>query len=422
MTAGSRRSERARVARAALAVFGLAAFAFSTAARGEAGARGTAARADSLRLEGEYGLTVRFEGDSVRVGWLTGRATPGMLRVVAGERVHFTTATPADSAHTASFRRPPGDRMTLWYGDRSAAGLHASTIDLRDRPRDPVRVGAADSIFAIGDIHGEFDTLAAVLRNAGLVDADLRWTGGRARLAVLGDMMDRGEDVTRVLWLLYRLELEAAAAGGGVHVVLGNHELMVLLGDLRYIGAKELTVARLHGVSYDRLFDPRLTVLGRWLATKPVLLRIGDVLFAHGGVSTAYLDHTLESVDDTLAAYMAEDLFYRWTDTTYVVPLDSAGLARRNAFFWDESSIPWYRGYVQADTLAAPLGAVLDRYGARLLVVGHTPADHIRQRYDGRLIATNTFPFAAEILLLTRAPTGWGRVRIATTGPPVPLR
>jgi hypothetical protein len=380
------------------------------------------AQPDSVRLDGEYGLSVRFEGDSVRVGWITAPAAPGALQVLSRGRVHFETTTPADSAHAAVFRNPGRDTVVLRYGALGAADSHSTAIDLRTgRRRDPVHFPAADSVFVMGDIHGEFDTLVRVLRNAGLIDGDLRWTGGRAHLVVVGDMMDRGADVTRVLWFLYRLEREAAAADGRLHVVLGNHEVMVLLNDLRYVAAKEQAIARLHGVGYDRLFDPRLSVLGRWLAAKPALIRIGDVLFAHGGVSTAYLDHTLETVDDSLAAFVAEDLFYRWADSTYVVALDSAGLARRNDFFWAETSILWYRGYAQTDTLASALTAVLDRYRASVLVVGHTPGDDIRLRYDGRLIATNTLPFAAEVLLLVRTPAGWERFRIPEKGGPIPL-
>ncbi|MGH7506426.1 MAG: metallophosphoesterase, partial [Longimicrobiales bacterium] len=234
-------------------------------------------------------------------------------------------------------------------------------------------------------------------------------------------MVDRGEDATRVLWLLYRLEREAEDADGQLHIVLGNHELMVMLDDLRYVSAKEQTLARLHGITYDRLFDPRHSILGRWLASKPALIRIDDILFAHGGVSPAWLAEDVESVDDSLAAFVGEELFFRWADTTFVPPLDSAALTRRNDFFWEESSILWYRGYAQEDTLGEALGAVLDRYRATVHVVGHTPDRTIRQRYGGRLIATNTIPFAAELLLLIRSRDRWDRYRIGTSGAPAKL-
>src|SRR5690606_2952735 len=192
--------------------------------------------------------------------------------------VHVAGTT-ADSAHAVAFRYRADLPLVLHYGGADdTTARHTTRIDPPPRHRPDVSVRAADSLFVLGDTHGELDPMTAVLRNAGEIDDALRWKAGRAHLAVLGDVTDRGADVTRALWFLYRLEREAAEAGGRVHLVLGNHELMVMLDDLRYVGRKELDVARLHGVTYDRMFDPRHTVLGRWLVSKPGLIRIGDVL------------------------------------------------------------------------------------------------------------------------------------------------
>lgn len=376
------------------------------------------------RMAGEYGLYVRIEGDSMRVGWITANHARGMLQVVSGDRVRLDTTTAADSAHVVAFRHRSTDSLTLRYGSAEDTGdRHVTTIHPRaGTKRPPVRIEDADRVFVLGDTHGEFDTLTAVLRAAGVIDHELHWAADDARLVVLGDVADRGADVTPALWFLYRLEREAAQAGGGVDLVLGNHELMVMLGDLRYVAPKELTIARLHGVTYDRLFDPRHSVLGRWLASRPALVKIEDALFVHGGVSSAQLSHSLQSIDDSLATFAGEELFYRWADTSYVVTLDSAGLARRNDFFWDGNSLFWYRGYAQSDTLGAALDSVLDHFDSRLMVVGHTPAAiGIREAYDGRLIMTNTLPFGREILLLTRRHGAWQRERIGTDGRRAPL-
>ena len=82
--------------------------------------------------------------------------------------------------------------------------------------------------FIIGDIHGHCDKLAGLLRDAGLVDADLAWSGGDARLFLLGDYVDRGPDGIGVIDLLMGLGVEAAAAGGQVEALLGNHDVMLL--------------------------------------------------------------------------------------------------------------------------------------------------------------------------------------------------
>jgi hypothetical protein len=375
------------------------------------------------RLEGEYGLWVGLDGDSVRVRWITRAAVPGRFEARTGGRLLYEADTPADSVHAVAFRAPRRGEIVLRYGSATdARDRHETVIDIATGARRPgVTFPHADTLYVMGDIHGEFDTLVAVLINAGVIGPDLGWAAGRKQLVVLGDMMGRGPDVTRVLWFLYGLERQARAAGGRVHIVLGNHEIMVMTEDLRYVGEKEDRLARLHGASYGRLFDPRRSLLGRWLVSKPGMIRIGDVLLAHGGVAPAQLGWTLRTFDDSLAAFTSDDLFYHWADTTVAVVIDSAGFARRSDFFWAPHSVFWFREYAQSDTLRGGLRAVLDRFGARVHVIAHTPMPSIRQTYDGALIAVNTFPFAAELLVLVRTGDGYDRFRVGASGPPQPL-
>jgi hypothetical protein len=375
---------------------------------------------DTMRLYGEYGLYVGRFGDTVDVRWLTRVPAGGSIRALAGSRVvHEATTTPSAGAHAVRFTHRGGGTLTLRYGSSGDAGdLNETTITLDPPRRARVAWPRADSLFVISDIHGEYDTLVAVLRNAGVIDGQNRWSARRAQLVVAGDMTDRGRDVTRLLWFLYSLEKQAEQAGGRVHVLLGNHEVMVMLADLRYVHGKELAIAHGHGISYDRLFDPRRSILGRWLASKPAVVRIGDLLLAHGGVSTEYLPYTLESFDDTLETYMGEELFYFWADTTVAIKMDSATYARRVNFFWDDRSVFWFRGYAQSDSLKPQLDSVLRRFDARTHVIGHTPGRGIRTRYDGNVIVVNTVPFGAEVLLLARRGDAWNRFRIRSTGPP----
>src|SRR6185295_18454285 len=107
-----------------------------------------------------------------------------------------------------------------------------------------------DSLYVVGDIHGERQSLLRLLANAGLTDRSGAWIGGRRHVVFVGDFFDRGTEATGVLWLLYRLEHEAAAAGGSADVVLGNHEIMIFTDDLRYVTPKERMVAALHRTTY----------------------------------------------------------------------------------------------------------------------------------------------------------------------------
>jgi len=88
-------------------------------------------------------------------------------------------------------------------------------------------------IVAIGDVHGAIDELRVFLEAVELTDADQQWTGGNNTLVQTGDLTDRGASVRAILDLMIRLETDAAEAGGQVLVVLGNHETMSLMANLR---------------------------------------------------------------------------------------------------------------------------------------------------------------------------------------------
>jgi len=382
-------------------------------------------RQQQPRLEGEFGLAVFVRGDSLHVHWLLESPDAGRLAVVdanAPAAPLATASTPGGLAHHAVVPRPRQNEIVLRYGSAApSATVHETRISLAQPRRAPGTVAAADSLYILGDTHGMYDELISGLRNAGLIDGNNRWTGGRKQLVFAGDLTDRGPDVMRLLWFVYGLEREAAAAGGAVHVVLGNHELMVMLGDLRYVHPKEGHIAELHRITYDRLFDVRSSILGRWLATKPGLLRVGRVLVAHGGVTPLHARLSLQQLNDTLSAYMREDLFYHWNDSTAQVKVDSATFQRRVDFIFDENSLFWHRGYILTDTLASQLTQVLRRLDADVLVVGHTAKPSVEARYDGRVIAAHSQKFGAELVLLVRTQTGYDRFRVGQPGPPVPF-
>ena len=149
---------------------------------------------------------------------------------------------------------------------------------------DPAVFEEGGRIFAVSDVEGNPQELRSLLRSAGVIDRQDRWAWGDGRLVFVGDMVDRGDEVTEELWWVHQLEPQALAAGGRVHVVLGNHDAMLLYNDDRYAADKYKLVAPKFRTSLSGLYGPH-TELGRWLRSKPALLRIGDVLFVHGGVS-----------------------------------------------------------------------------------------------------------------------------------------
>jgi hypothetical protein len=104
---------------------------------------------------------------------------------------------------------------------------------LAGAPSQPLNGQGAPRVVAIGDIHGAIDEFRGILKTAGLADDSGRWSGGNAVLMQTGDYMDRGSGTRAVLDLLMALEQQAKDAGGRVSAVLGNHEVMNLIGDTR---------------------------------------------------------------------------------------------------------------------------------------------------------------------------------------------
>ena len=90
-------------------------------------------------------------------------------------------------------------------------------------------------VVAIGDVHGDFDDFVAILQHTGLIDKQNHWTGSKSTLVQVGDLLDRGPEPRAVMDLLMALEKEASKNGGRVVSLLGNHEMMNIMGDLRYV-------------------------------------------------------------------------------------------------------------------------------------------------------------------------------------------
>jgi len=88
-------------------------------------------------------------------------------------------------------------------------------------------------VWAFGDTHGAFSEFIKLIKRVGLVDENLDWSGGKAHLVSTGDVLDRGPNPRKIFDLMMKLENQAREAGGGFHLVLGNHETMILAGDLR---------------------------------------------------------------------------------------------------------------------------------------------------------------------------------------------
>ncbi len=191
-------------------------------------------------------------------------------------------------------------------------------------------------VVAIADVHGAFEPMVATLRNASVISDANRWIAGDTHLVIVGDLLDRGPESRAVMDLLMTLEKEADTAGGRVHVLIGNHEVMNLVGDLRYVSDEEyaafadeeLATERQRGfeawrrrrpadtdpkeleAEFNEKFPPGFYahrrafgtngLYGRWLLSKPLIVVVNGTAFVHGGLSPLVATLGLDGVNNRL--------------------------------------------------------------------------------------------------------------------------
>jgi hypothetical protein len=240
-------------------------------------------------------------------------------------------------------------------------------------------------IVAVGDVHGDYDQLVAVLKTAGLIDDQLNWTGGKAHLVQTGDILDRGPDSRKAMDLLMRLEKQAEEAGGYVHALIGNHEAMNVYGDLRYTSAGEFAAFRdeeiekkhppdgSHPPGYAehlKQFSPDGTY-GKWIVNHDAVIKINDTLFLHGGISAKYASTKIREINEKVRQEL----------TGNPAKLEG-GIVK------DPDGPLWYRGLASGDVALEPLvEKIRKNFGVERIVISHTYADAaITPRYDRKVI------------------------------------
>lgn len=255
-------------------------------------------------------------------------------------------------------------------------------LPLRGRaPLDtPSRITGVRRLAALSDVHGQYALTRRLLQANGIVDANADWAYGDGHLVIAGDVFDRGPQVNELLWLVYGLEAQARAAGGAVHLLLGNHESLVLRDDLRYIHDRYRRNSTRLGTPYPALYGPD-TVLGDWLRSKRTVLQVDELLFVHGGLGPAYFALGL-GLDETNARSRSSLGLSRVqlrTDPVLEAMQDGA-----------DSPI-WYRGYFfDAAMTAERIDTMLAALGVERLVVGHTSQPNVQSRFGGRVIAIDS--------------------------------
>ncbi len=269
-------------------------------------------------------------------------------------------------------------------------------------------------IVAIGDIHGDYEHYISILRRAELIDSRRNWIGRNATLVQLGDVVDRGPGSRKILDLLMRLESRSRRSGGRVHFVIGNHEAMNVTGDLRYVHEGEYEAFRTPSSKrardqYFEVFKTRLKnnsvegqdlifddayrekwnetyplgfvehrkawspkgKYGRWVAKRDAVLKLGDVLFVHGGIGHRYANWSIDQINGAVEVALKTSTVDEQTILT------------------DEEGPLWYRNLsmVDEDSERSHVETLLEHFGVNHIVVAHTPlAETVIPRFGDRVL------------------------------------
>ncbi|MEC8052450.1 MAG: metallophosphoesterase [Myxococcota bacterium] len=311
-------------------------------------------------LHGPGQETTNYRGMSITYSGYNGRSgNPGLefIRIDGTTRVPLTVKVFGYQAGTAEVRYSWGST-----DDGESA--------VSQRPIPPPTFASANSrVVAIGDLHGDYNAARRVMRLIGATNHYDQWIGGDLVVVQVGDQTDRGDGERAIIDMFERLADEAHAAGGAVYVLNGNHEVMNVEEDFRYVtpgGWTEFQDIPLTNAP-DRIWDYPSYKRGRVAAFLPggpyasilgehnTVIVVNDTLFVHGGVHLSHVNAGLENINAAIQQWMKG---YR---------------AKPSVLSGDESPI-WSRKFSRdtgrSDCLY--LEQVLDAVGVSRMVVAHT--------------------------------------------------
>jgi hypothetical protein len=254
-----------------------------------------------------------------------------------------------------------------------------------------VEIADADNVYAVGDVHGDYDRLVALLSSAKVIAArpdrpeNPRWVAGNGVLVCTGDLIDKWHDSLKVIAIMRALSDEATKAGGRVVVTMGNHEAEFLADAESQKSAEFREDLARHGIDFRKVAEGRDPQgIGNYLRSLPFAARIGDWFFVHAG-------NTHERTIRQLAADLRKGVDSRGFGSPVLLDGNSLLEARLHPLPWWEVELDKAHPHDSRIRLKKSVDAL----GAKHVVVGHQPSSvqfsdggsrkkgEICQKFDG---------------------------------------
>ncbi len=248
-----------------------------------------------------------------------------------------------------------------------------------------------DKIVAIGDIHGDIKAFKNSLKKAGVINQQDRWIGGKIHVVQVGDILDRkprNEDSSDedseflIISFILKLQIESYLNGGGFHPVIGNHEIMNILGIFDYVS--HMGMRHFNNFHERKEYFKQGGDFCKYLACawNPII-KINNCLFCHGGISKIISSkYKIREINEMMRSRLYTDKY-----SLYDVNFQN--------LFVNENSILWNRDYSnneqENNKVLDDIKYVLGRYNCRYMIVGHTPyIEGVKIKYNGHIICIDT--------------------------------
>lgn len=250
-----------------------------------------------------------------------------------------------------------------------------------------------EKVYVIGDIHGDLKAFLYALRLANVIDRKLNWVGGNTHIVQIGDIFDRktrtenynDEDSEfKICALILKLQYQSYKSGGGFHSILGNHELMNVMGIYDYVSPEGMNHFKKNNSCRSEYFKPG-SYFSKYLAcTWNPVIKIGDSIFCHGGITPKIASkYKISEINILMRDYLYGNKNHE--SKSYFKEL-----------FLGPQSILWNRDFSVNDNNNnnrnnIKVKEVLSKLNSKYMVIGHTiQSNGIINRYDGSVWNVDT--------------------------------
>lgn len=268
----------------------------------------------------------------------------------------------------------------------------------------PAQFDTNEKVYSMADMHGDLDAAKKAMQGLGLYSPITdSWTGGKSHFVINGDLVDRGPETRALLDFVMRMEKEAEVAGGKVHTLLGNHELLVVAGVLEYTHPNDVPAFREFRKSL--LEKPSQgfinafrgdTKYAQWFRSRNTMVRVNNTLFVHAGVEDWALRYTIEEINEAVKSWIR---YYQGVGPK--PPLNTRWVTEGKGPLWTRTFASFDRSFSESNGGAISvlksevLDKILAHFSVERIVVGHSIVKSVKIAihnpiYPDRVFMTDT--------------------------------